>query len=82
MKLASQLTGCLAAILFIPWCLAQPEFTMSRINVQIGQPFTLTWSGSEGVVTITLKTGPSGNLRDVFVIASTFIMEDYYPDSY
>jgi len=44
---------------------AQPQITNSQINPEPGKPFTLSWSGAQGAVTIKLKKGPSGNLLDV-----------------
>ncbi|KAH8775595.1 extracellular matrix protein [Diaporthe sp. PMI_573] len=46
------------------------QLTNSAYAVEAGQPFTLTWTDSQGPVTITLKNGPSTNLGDVEVIGS------------
>lgn len=35
--------------------------TNSQYNLVPGQPFTLTWSGASGAVTVTLKTGSNPN---------------------
>lgn len=46
------------------------QLTNTAYAVEAGQPFTLTWSDSEGPVTVTLKNGASTNLQTVEVIAS------------
>lgn len=46
------------------------QLTNSAYAVTAGQPFTLTWSDSEGPVTVTLKNGASTDLKDVEVLAS------------
>jgi len=43
--------------------------TNTDYSVSAGVPFTITWSGASGPVTITLKNGPSGDLKTVDVIA-------------
>jgi hypothetical protein len=46
------------------------QFTNSAFDVQAGKPFTLTWSGASGPVTIKLKNGPNTNLKDVATVTS------------
>lgn len=46
------------------------QLTNSAYAVEAGKPFTLTWSDSEGPVTVTLKNGASTDLKDVEVLAS------------
>ena len=45
------------------------KFTNVNIAPKPGQPLELTWDEAEGPVTITLKGGESGNLKDVEVLA-------------
>lgn len=45
------------------------KFTNVGIAPKPGQPFELTWDEAEGPVTITLKGGESGNLKDIEVLA-------------
>lgn len=47
---------------------AKPQFTNSAYDVEAGVPFTLSWSGATGPVTIVLQNGPPGNLKDVMVL--------------
>ncbi|TPX16726.1 uncharacterized protein E0L32_003667 [Thyridium curvatum] len=49
---------------------AKVQFTNSNYDITEGDPFTLKWSGAEGPVTITVKSGPETNLKDVMVIDS------------
>lgn len=56
-------------IAFAAAALAKPILTNSDYTVEEGKPFTITWSNAEGPVTLTLKNGPSKNLKDVTVIA-------------
>jgi hypothetical protein len=60
-----------AVLAFAASVLAQAKFTNSNFDVVEGEPFTLTWDNAEGPVTITLVTGPSGNLKPVTVVTST-----------
>ncbi|KAJ0121223.1 hypothetical protein N8I77_004181 [Diaporthe amygdali] len=46
------------------------QLTNSAYAVEAGKPFTLTWSDSEGAVTVTLKNGASTDLKTVEVLAS------------
>jgi hypothetical protein len=57
-----------ALVAFAATVLAQPRFTNSNFAVEENKPFTLTWSGAVGPVTITLMTGPASNLQEVTVI--------------
>lgn len=45
-------------------------FTNNGYDVKAGQPFTLTWQGGVGPVTINLKNGPRSNLQTVQVLTS------------
>ncbi|KAK1768347.1 extracellular matrix protein [Phialemonium atrogriseum] len=49
---------------------AKVAFTNSAYNIQAGEPFTLTWAGNTGPVTITLKNGPERDLKTVQVLDS------------
>jgi len=51
---------------------AMVAFTNSAFDVEAGKPFTLTWSGNSGPVTITLKNGPATVLKDVMVLDCEF----------
>ncbi|KUI57242.1 hypothetical protein VP1G_04492 [Cytospora mali] len=62
-------TQLLAIAAALPSALAV-EFTNSDYTVTAGKTFTLTWADASGPVTITLKDGPSTNLKDVEVLAS------------
>ncbi|KUI66869.1 hypothetical protein VM1G_02044 [Cytospora mali] len=62
-------TQLLAIAAALPSALAV-EFTNSDYAVTAGKTFTLTWADASGPVTITLKDGPSTNLKDVEVLAS------------
>ncbi|KAG8164835.1 hypothetical protein KVR01_005110 [Diaporthe batatas] len=53
------------------------QLTNTAYAVEAGQPFTLTWSDSEGPVTITLKNGASSDLKDVQVIASGITTDSF-----
>ncbi|OHF01356.1 extracellular matrix protein [Colletotrichum orchidophilum] len=46
------------------------QLTNSNFNIQAGQPFVITWSDASGPVTLTLKNGPSTDLKTVSTIAS------------
>lgn len=46
------------------------KFTNPSVQPEPGKPFELTWDDAEGPVTITLKSGESGNLKTVEEIAS------------
>lgn len=49
---------------------ARLAFTNSDFTITAGEPFTLTWDGASAPVTITLKNGPNGDLKDVMVLDS------------
>lgn len=51
---------------------AAVQFTNSNYEITAGEPFTLTWSGATGPVTITLKNGPNDDLKDVVVLDGKF----------
>ncbi len=47
------------------------SFTNDVYSIQAGIPFTMTWTGNKGPVTITLMNGPDEDLQQVLVIACT-----------
>lgn len=49
------------------------QLTNTNFNVQAGQAFEITWSDASGPVTLTLKNGPSTDLKTVSTIASEYI---------
>lgn len=53
--------------------LAKPSFTNVSFQVEVGQPFTLTFAGCSSGCTIELQTGASNNLKDVKTLASELI---------
>ncbi|KKY38354.1 putative extracellular matrix protein [Diaporthe ampelina] len=53
------------------------QLTNSAYVVEAGKPFTLTWSDSEGPVTVTLKNGASTDLQDVEVLASGLTTDSF-----
>ncbi|KAG6363479.1 hypothetical protein INS49_008579 [Diaporthe citri] len=53
------------------------QLTNSAYAVEAGKPFTLTWSDSEGPVTVTLKNGASTDLKDVEVLASGLTTDSF-----
>ncbi|KAK4155291.1 hypothetical protein C8A00DRAFT_31911 [Chaetomidium leptoderma] len=42
-----------------------------------GLPFTITWTGNRGAVTVTLMNGPEANLQPVLVVVSGYQGQDY-----
>ncbi|PQE03119.1 extracellular matrix protein [Rutstroemia sp. NJR-2017a BBW] len=46
------------------------QFTNTNFDLTAGQPFTLTWSGADGPVTIFLKDGASTDLKTVSTVGS------------
>lgn len=62
------LSACVAVLAAIAE--ARVQFTNSNFVVEAGKPFELTWSGATGPVTISLKDGPSTNLRTVETLVS------------
>ena len=71
MRVTSLWRRLLAVALSVQSCLAIIAFTNSGYDVQAGQPFTLTWTGGVGPITINLKRGPATNLATVQVLTST-----------
>ncbi|KAL4872296.1 hypothetical protein BDV12DRAFT_211149 [Aspergillus spectabilis] len=80
--------------LFAAWvCLAQVSFagvafTKWPTAVYAGQPATMTWNGDPNIpATITLRKGPSGNLKTLKVLTTqagggsfTWVPEESLPD--
>ncbi|KAK0731821.1 hypothetical protein B0H67DRAFT_88061 [Lasiosphaeris hirsuta] len=60
MKLSAIIAGAFAA-----FALAKPAITNTIFDVREGKPFTLTWIGAVGDVTVTLMTGQPSNLKVV-----------------
>lgn len=56
---------------------AAVSFTNSEYYIQEGQPFTITWSGNRGPVTVSLMKGPDANLQLVFVIVTGYEGQEY-----
>ncbi|KAI8302481.1 hypothetical protein K4K59_000469 [Colletotrichum sp. SAR11_240] len=46
------------------------QLTNSDFAITAGQPFTITWSGATGAVTINLKNGASTDLKTVAAITT------------
>ncbi|KAK1752184.1 hypothetical protein QBC47DRAFT_433152 [Echria macrotheca] len=61
------------ALLWVQSTIAAVAFTNTEFDVQIGKPFTLTWTGASGSVTITLQDASSGtsNLKTVLTVVSS-----------
>lgn len=57
--------------------LAAVSFTNSEYYILEGQPFTITWSGNRGTVTVTLMKGPDANLEQVLVIVTGYAGQEY-----
>ena len=57
--------------------LAAVSFTNSEYYILEGQPFTITWSGNRGPVTVSLMKGPDANLQLVFVIVTGYQGQEY-----
>lgn len=64
----------LAIAAAVSQALAEVQLTNSAYAVTENQPFTITWSGAEGAVTLTLKDGSSTDLKTVSAIASKFYL--------
>lgn len=65
----------LCGVLLIASIVDAATFTMTPsqfVNVQVGSPFSLTWTGASGPVTLLLKNGISTDLKTVETIASMF----------
>jgi len=61
----------IVTLLFIERSAAALQFTNpSYSGIQVGSPFTLTWTGASGPVTLSLLSGPASDLSVVEVIAS------------
>ena len=62
-----------AWMLLVRSALALVAFTNSDFSVDEGKPFTITWTGASGPVTLELWSGPSSaNLVKVVTIASQY----------
>ncbi|KAF6808117.1 hypothetical protein CSOJ01_07723 [Colletotrichum sojae] len=46
------------------------QLTNSDFSITAGEPFTITWSDNQGPVTLTLKNGPSTDLKTVTTITT------------
>lgn len=53
--------------------LAKPSITNLSFQVEVGQPFTITFAGCSSGCTIELQTGASNNLKDVKTLACELI---------
>lgn len=58
---------------FAAVALAKPAFTNLSFQVEVGQPFTLTFAGCSSGCTIELQTGTSKALKDVKTLACELI---------
>ncbi|PGH12721.1 hypothetical protein AJ79_04081 [Helicocarpus griseus UAMH5409] len=62
----------LASALFVAAAVADISFTSFPQDVEVGKPVTITWaSDSDDPVTITLRKGPSDNLKDVETLTTS-----------
>jgi len=68
--MTAKTVALVAALLILLGGIAQAAvlFTNDEYNIQAGVPFTLTWTGARGPVTITLMNGPDVDLQEVLVI--------------
>jgi hypothetical protein len=57
-----------AAFLLAALADAKVILTNSNYVIKAGEPFTFTWTGNTGPVTLTLKNGPNTALKTVQVI--------------
>ncbi|KAL7924022.1 hypothetical protein ACQKWADRAFT_288571 [Trichoderma austrokoningii] len=55
---------------FAAAALAKPAFTNLSFEVEVGKPFTLTFTGCSAGCDIELQTGASNNLKDVKAVAT------------
>ena len=63
-----------AWVLLVHSALAKVAFTNTDFSVEAGKPFTITWEGASGPVTLELISGPdSANLSRVLTIGSQYI---------
>ena len=68
----------LLALLFMPaGTLAAVTFTNSEYYTHEGVPFTITWTGNRGPVTVTLMNGLDADLQPVLVIVSDYNAQEY-----
>ncbi|KAJ4289283.1 hypothetical protein N0V88_007034 [Collariella sp. IMI 366227] len=61
----------------LPLTLAAVAFTNNEYYLHAGSPFTVTWTGNRGPVTLTLTNGPDENLQTVLVIVSNYEGQSY-----
>lgn len=54
------------------------QLTNSDFAITAGQPFTITWSGATGAVTLNLKNGASTDLKTVAAITSKPAASTWY----
>lgn len=74
------ITTAFVALTFLPAIIAAPLTRRSGIafttgdyqGITVGTPLTIGWSGNEGAVTITLKSGSADNLETVGTVAGDF----------
>ncbi|KAL2122841.1 hypothetical protein VTJ04DRAFT_3296 [Mycothermus thermophilus] len=59
-----------AVLAFAAAALAKPFITNTSFNIEEGKPFTLTWEGAQGAVTIEVLTGSSDNLKVVTTVGT------------
>lgn len=71
MKYSAAAVSAFAAV-----ALAKPSFTNLSFDVQVGQPFTLTFAGCSASTTCTieLQTGASKALKDVKTLACELLL--------
>lgn len=74
MQFSARLVAFSAAIAQV---LAIPQLTNSAYNPVEGQPFTITWTGASGAVTLLLKDGASTDLSTVETLACRFPQSSY-----
>jgi hypothetical protein len=71
-------TWALLALLFMPTgILAAVFFTNKEYYTHEGIPFTITWTGNRGPVTVTLMNGLDADLQEVLVIVSDYNAQEY-----
>jgi hypothetical protein len=68
----------LLALLSMPaGTLAAVTFANNEYYIHEGLPFTITWTGNRGPVTVTLMNGLDADLQPVLVIVSDYIAQEY-----
>lgn len=77
MNLQSTIWTLLALLSMPAGVLAAVTFTNSEYYTHEGVPFTITWTGNRGPVTVTLMNGPDANLVSVLVIISDYNAQEY-----